>query len=235
MRDQAVDKATGGGAGRQPHRQRPARDRTAPRGLPGAQASLGNAGVVQMLRMAGHPWAQERHRHGPGCGHRAPAPSGGLGTPAVQRRISVRGPQSATPQGMSSAGDVKEFLSRHRVSVATEYAARTGVTEAVAAGVHYRLDATIDEMLHDSTSRVYEDSESGARNLAADICERIGPLAGATTGTPAGRASLGGAASPFAQRPLAPGRAPGGWGGGGPGATPPCARGRGPGGARSTT
>ncbi|MFE9176724.1 hypothetical protein ACFYN5_10735 [Streptomyces sp. NPDC007126] len=110
---------------------------------------------------------------------------------------------------MSSAGDVKEFLSRHRVSVATEYAARTGVTEAVAAGVHYRLDATIDEMLHDSASRVYEDSESGARKLAADICERIGPLAGATTSTPAGRASLGGAASPFAQRPLAPGRAPG--------------------------
>ncbi|WP_329172821.1 eCIS core domain-containing protein [Streptomyces sp. NBC_01477] len=33
------------------------------------QGSAGNAAVVQMLRRAGHPWAQERHRHNAGCGH----------------------------------------------------------------------------------------------------------------------------------------------------------------------
>ncbi|MFD5965105.1 hypothetical protein ACFW5W_02100 [Streptomyces sp. NPDC058783] len=205
MRDQAVDKTTGGGAGRQPHRQRPARDRTAPRGLPGAQASLGNAGVVQMLRMAGHPWAQERHRHGPGCGHRAPARSGGLGTPAVQRRIGVRGPQSATPQGMSNAGDVKEFLSRNGVTVRAAYAKRYRVSEALAASVHYRLDDTIDEMLRDSDSRVYDDNEGGAKKLAADICDRIGPPTGETAGAPVGQAPLRNPASPFSRRPTAAG------------------------------
>ncbi|WP_399888090.1 hypothetical protein ACGH7X_24895 [Streptomyces sp. BBFR51] len=209
MRDQAVDKTTGGGAGRQPHRQRSTRDRTATRGLLGAQTSLGNAGVVQMLRMAGHPWAQERHQHGPGCGHRTAAPSGGLGTPTVQRQISVRDSQSPAPQSMGSVGDVKEFLSRHSVSVRTEYAKRHRVSEARAAGVHYRLDETIDGLLHDSDSRVYDDSESGAKRLAADICDRIGPLTGDTPGAPVGPAPLRNAASPFSRRPTAAGHAAG--------------------------
>ncbi|MFP8887899.1 eCIS core domain-containing protein [Streptomyces mangrovi] len=33
------------------------------------QGSAGNAAVVQMLRRAGHPWAQEEHGHSAGCGH----------------------------------------------------------------------------------------------------------------------------------------------------------------------
>ncbi|WP_443041626.1 eCIS core domain-containing protein [Streptomyces sp. B21-083] len=33
------------------------------------QSSAGNAAVVQMLRTAGHSWAQEKHQHGAGCGH----------------------------------------------------------------------------------------------------------------------------------------------------------------------
>jgi hypothetical protein len=33
------------------------------------QGTIGNAAVVQMLRAAGHPSAQDRHRHGAGCGH----------------------------------------------------------------------------------------------------------------------------------------------------------------------
>ena len=37
------------------------------------QRSAGNAAVVQMLRQAGHPWAQEQHQHGANCGHQQPA------------------------------------------------------------------------------------------------------------------------------------------------------------------
>ncbi|MFI6033122.1 DUF4157 domain-containing protein [Streptomyces sp. NPDC051315] len=47
-------------------------------GLLALQGTAGNTAVVQLLRQAGHPWAQERHEHGPGCGHPA-------GPPSVQR------------------------------------------------------------------------------------------------------------------------------------------------------
>jgi hypothetical protein len=33
------------------------------------QGSVGNSAVVQMLRRARHPWAQDRHQHGADCGH----------------------------------------------------------------------------------------------------------------------------------------------------------------------
>ncbi|MEV7278375.1 DUF4157 domain-containing protein [Streptomyces sp. NPDC093111] len=40
--------------------------------MPGLLGTAGNAAVVQLLRQAGHPWAQERHEHGAGCGHQQP-------------------------------------------------------------------------------------------------------------------------------------------------------------------
>ncbi|MFE3181083.1 DUF4157 domain-containing protein [Streptomyces violascens] len=48
----------------------PARGGAMPAGFPALQSTAGNAAVVQMLRAAGHSWAQEQHRHGAGCGHR---------------------------------------------------------------------------------------------------------------------------------------------------------------------
>ncbi|MFF8968440.1 DUF4157 domain-containing protein [Streptomyces sp. NPDC014995] len=47
-------------------------------GIPALQGTAGNAAVVQLLRRAGHAWAQEQHEHGAGCGHRP-------GPPSVQR------------------------------------------------------------------------------------------------------------------------------------------------------
>lgn len=47
--------------------------------IPHLQRAVGNAAVVQMLRNAGHSWAQEEHQHSAGCGHQAGA------EPAVQR------------------------------------------------------------------------------------------------------------------------------------------------------
>ncbi|MFB7355990.1 eCIS core domain-containing protein [Streptomyces gardneri] len=54
--------------------------RSIPAGLLALQAGAGNAAVVQMLRQAGHAWAQpEQHQHNAGCGHQQAE------QPAVQR------------------------------------------------------------------------------------------------------------------------------------------------------
>lgn len=50
----------------------------------GPQRAVGNEAVVQMLRRAGHAGAQDRHRHGPGCGH-ADEPGQAEAAQAVQR------------------------------------------------------------------------------------------------------------------------------------------------------
>ncbi|WP_455681777.1 eCIS core domain-containing protein [Streptomyces violascens] len=54
-----------------------------PAGLLALQSTAGNVAVVQMLRQAGHRWAQpEQHQHGAGCGHQQTEQAG---QPAVQR------------------------------------------------------------------------------------------------------------------------------------------------------
>ncbi|MFE9635789.1 DUF4157 domain-containing protein [Streptomyces sp. NPDC006463] len=55
--------------GRAPARQPQAVNPTPPPGLLALQSTVGNAAVVQMLRRAGHPGAQERHQHGADCDH----------------------------------------------------------------------------------------------------------------------------------------------------------------------
>ncbi|HWU10678.1 MAG TPA: DUF4157 domain-containing protein [Streptomyces sp.] len=49
----------------------PAPAGTAVQRVPDLQSSVGNQVVVAMLRQTGQPGAQERHRHGPECGHPA--------------------------------------------------------------------------------------------------------------------------------------------------------------------
>ncbi|MFF1692910.1 DUF4157 domain-containing protein [Streptomyces sp. NPDC058257] len=49
------------------------------------QGSIGNGGVVQMLRQTGHEWA--RHQHGAGCGHETQAAQGSQEA-RVQRSVS---------------------------------------------------------------------------------------------------------------------------------------------------
>ncbi|WP_243766698.1 hypothetical protein [Streptomyces sp. GC420] len=79
------DKAghTGPGSDRiTPARKPASAPQTRPHGLLGLQADAGNAAVVQMLRRAGHPWAQEMHQHSAGCSHQQ---TGHAQQPAVQR------------------------------------------------------------------------------------------------------------------------------------------------------
>ncbi|MFJ2269447.1 DUF4157 domain-containing protein [Streptomyces sp. NPDC087849] len=54
-------------------------ERMPPQGVLSLQSTAGNAAVVQMLRQAGHPWAQEQHQNRAGGGHQQAE------QPAVQR------------------------------------------------------------------------------------------------------------------------------------------------------
>ncbi|MET9662994.1 hypothetical protein [Streptomyces sp. NPDC006510] len=83
------------------------------RGPMALQAVAGNAAVVQMLRQAGHPWAQEQHQHSPGCGHhqaeqaqqpavqRVPAPT----ELSVQRLTVEDAPSSWHGQAVRRSGE----------------------------------------------------------------------------------------------------------------------------------
>ncbi|MCX4570747.1 DUF4157 domain-containing protein [Streptomyces viridodiastaticus] len=64
LRDQENTRHTG--TGRAAARVPSPASRPGPRDL---RTAAGNAAVVQMLRRAGHPWAQEQHQHTAGCGH----------------------------------------------------------------------------------------------------------------------------------------------------------------------
>lgn len=90
MRDEER-KADGG---RAPGRTRAPSAAPPAHGLVGLQGGPGNAAVVQMLWRAGHTWAQDRHRHGPGCSHPsqgAPSPGAPSSGAPVQRSAEGRG------------------------------------------------------------------------------------------------------------------------------------------------
>lgn len=72
----ARDENTTTGKGRAPQRPRatPTSAGTAVQRMLALQSSVGNKAVVEMLRRAGHPGAQEQHQHGPGCGHQSQEP-----------------------------------------------------------------------------------------------------------------------------------------------------------------
>ncbi|MBG0855018.1 DUF4157 domain-containing protein [Streptomyces spinoverrucosus] len=69
----ARDENTTTGKERAPQRRREtaASAGTAVQRMPALQSRFGNNAVVQMLRRAGHPGAQDQHQHGPGCGHQS--------------------------------------------------------------------------------------------------------------------------------------------------------------------
>ncbi|MBD0741325.1 hypothetical protein BG418_07460 [Streptomyces sp. CBMA152] len=79
MHDQDNATSTGTHKGRTSARKPATGDRTPLGGILALQATAGNAAAVQMLRAAGHSWAQEQHQHGAGCGHQQ------VGQPQVQR------------------------------------------------------------------------------------------------------------------------------------------------------
>ncbi|MFE1879841.1 eCIS core domain-containing protein [Streptomyces diastatochromogenes] len=72
----ARDENTAAGKERAPQRPRatPTSAGTAVQRMLALQSDAGNQAVVERLRRAGHPGAQDRHQHGPGCGHQSQEP-----------------------------------------------------------------------------------------------------------------------------------------------------------------
>ncbi|MER5306297.1 DUF4157 domain-containing protein [Streptomyces sp. NPDC002773] len=79
MRSNENSEPTRAGGSRPPERTPAGEARTGLQRVLALQGIAGNAAVVQMLRRAGHSWAQgpepEQHRHGAGCGHQPEQPS----------------------------------------------------------------------------------------------------------------------------------------------------------------
>ncbi|GAA2815188.1 DUF4157 domain-containing protein [Streptomyces showdoensis] len=145
----------------------PAKQR--PTGLSGLQAAAGNAAVVQMLRQAGHAWAQpDQHQHSAGCGHQQ----------NVQRsavhdvlRTSGRPLDSATRDEMEArlGADFSD------VRVHTDAAAKASAAEVGARAYTSGSHVVIGEGGGDKHTLAHE--------LTHVIQQRQGPVAGSDDGS----------------------------------------------------
>ncbi|WP_406504950.1 DUF4157 domain-containing protein [Streptomyces sp. NBC_00212] len=142
-----------------------------PAGLLALQSSAGNAAVVQMLRQAGHPWAQEQHQHNAGCGHQQTE------QPAVQRsavhdvlRTGGRPMDDATRTDMETRlGADFSDVRIHNDSAAKASAAEVGA-RAYTSGNHV--------VIGDGGG----DKHTLAHELTHVIQQRRGPVAGTDNG-----------------------------------------------------
>lgn len=145
-----------------------------PQSLLAFQATTGNAAVVQMLRAAGHPWAQARdqHQHGADCGHQQ------ADQPAVQRsavhdvlRRGGRPLDDATRTDMEARlGSDFSGVRIHDDSAAKASAAELGA-RAYTSGNHV--------VIGDGGA----DKHTLAHELTHVIQQRQGPVAGSDNGS----------------------------------------------------
>ncbi|MFJ9112599.1 DUF4157 domain-containing protein [Streptomyces sp. NPDC102283] len=138
--------------------------------LSALQRNVGNAAVVQMLRQAGHPWAQNEHRHTADCSHRQ------TGQP-VQR--------STVPDVLRSPGCRLDDNTR------TEMEGRLG---ADFSDVRIHTDTTAQASAAEVGARAYTsghhvvigdggtDKHTLAHELTHVIQQRQGPVAGTDNG-----------------------------------------------------
>ncbi|MGW4162895.1 eCIS core domain-containing protein [Streptomyces sp. NPDC004788] len=141
---------------------------------PGLQGSAGNAAVVQMLREAGHPWAQEEHRHGAGCGHRQEQ---GPEVPEVQRSAVhdvLRTP--GRPLDDVTRADMEQRLGADfsDVRIHDDTAARTSAAEVGARAYTSGSHVVIGDGGADRHTLAHE--------LTHVVQQRQGPVAGADNG-----------------------------------------------------
>ncbi|UUU37075.1 DUF4157 domain-containing protein [Streptomyces sp. CA-210063] len=148
------------------------------RDLLGLPAGAGNGAVVQMLRKAGHPWAQEQHEHSAGCGHQENEQRlGPAEQPAVQR--------SAVHDVLRTSGRPLDDDTR------TDMEARLG---ADFSDVRIHNDAAAKASAAEVGARAYTsghhvvlgdgggDRHTLAHELTHVIQQRQGPVAGTDTG-----------------------------------------------------
>nr|WP_234315179.1 DUF4157 domain-containing protein [Streptomyces globisporus] len=142
------------------------------------QRTAGNTAMVQMLRQAGHSWAQpDLHQHGPACGHRTAPSSPSSEAPAVQR--------SAVHDVLRTPGRPLDEATR------TDMEARLG---ADFSGVRIHDDATAKASAAEVGARAYTsgshvviggggaDEHTLAHELTHVIQQRQGPVAGTDNG-----------------------------------------------------
>ncbi|MFE7626522.1 DUF4157 domain-containing protein [Streptomyces sp. NPDC057509] len=97
-----------------------------PAGLSALQSTVGNAVVIQRLRQAGHPWAQEEHQHDAGCGHQRSE------QPAVQRSAVhdvLRAPGRPLDDATRTDMEARLGADFSAVRVHTDSAARASAAE----------------------------------------------------------------------------------------------------------
>lgn len=142
--------------------------------LLGLQASVGNAAVVQMLRQAGHPWAQEQHRHGAGCGHQSASP-----TSAPVQRSVVHGMLSSGGQPLdeSTRTDMEARLGADFSDVRVHTGAAARVSAAEMGGRAYTSGSHV--VIGDGGA----DRHTLAHELTHVIQQRHGPVAGTDNGS----------------------------------------------------
>ncbi|MEU9100858.1 DUF4157 domain-containing protein [Streptomyces sp. NPDC048361] len=141
-------------------------------GLLALHSSAGNAAVVQLLRAAGHPWAQERHQHGAGCGHQQAGARPPVQRSAVHDVLSTSGRplDDATRTGMESRfGEDFSGVRIHNDAAAKASAAEVGA-RAYTSGHH----VVIGEDGGDQHTLAHE--------LTHVIQQRRGPVAGTDDG-----------------------------------------------------
>ncbi|MFB7356055.1 eCIS core domain-containing protein [Streptomyces gardneri] len=134
------------------------------------QRTAGNGVLVQLLRQAAHPWAQEQHQHTAGCGHQQ--------QPAVQRsavhdvlRASGRPLDDATRTDMESRLDADFSDVRvHDDSAARASAAEVGA-RAYTSGNHVVI------------GQGGADKHTLAHELTHVIQQRQGPVDGTDNGS----------------------------------------------------
>ncbi|WP_438297233.1 eCIS core domain-containing protein [Streptomyces sp. HUAS TT7] len=147
---------------------------TPSQGLLALQSTAGNAAVVQMLRQAGHAWAQETHQHTAGCGHQQDTQS----APAVQR--------SAVHDVLRSSGRPMDDVTR------TEMESRLG---ADFSDVRIHDDGAAKASAAEVGARAYtsgthvvigqggSDKHTLAHELTHVIQQRQGPVSGTDNGS----------------------------------------------------
>ncbi|MFE9411622.1 DUF4157 domain-containing protein [Streptomyces sp. NPDC006704] len=157
---------------RQPQRQDAAPER-ASTGLMALQAGAGNAAVVQMLRQAGHSWAQEQHQHGAGCGHQQTEQAAPVQRSAVHDVLR----SSGSPLDSSIRTDMEARLGAdfsdvriHNDSAAKASAAEVGA-RAYTSGSHVVV------------GEGGADRHTLAHELTHVIQQRQGPVAGTDNGS----------------------------------------------------
>ncbi|MFK0049786.1 DUF4157 domain-containing protein [Streptomyces sp. NPDC090741] len=139
-------------------------------GLLGLQGTAGNGAVIQMLRRAGHAWAQDQHQHSDGCGHQAEAA-------VVQRSVThdvLKGPGHPLADATRSEMESRLGADFSDVRLHTDGAAKQSAAELGARAYTSGSHVVIGEGGGDKHTLAHE--------LTHVIQQRQGSVSGADNG-----------------------------------------------------